>query len=129
MRRRLNEIYREAAEEFARRVVAELGDGVDAVVLYGSVARGEARRESDIDILVVSADPKAVGEEVDSLAFDLEYERGFRFLISPVHLSRREIGELRDLGWPFVREVSNEGVILHDNRTFAGLRPARAAVG
>ena len=39
-----NEKLRKAADEFARRVAAELGDAVDSVILYGSVARRTNRR-------------------------------------------------------------------------------------
>ena len=54
MREKLNVTYRSVAEEFARRVVSALGGEVHSIVLYGSVARGEAKRHSDIDLLVVS---------------------------------------------------------------------------
>jgi uncharacterized protein len=64
MRQKLNETYRNVAVEFAQRVASALGDQVDAIVLYGSVARGEAKRDSDIDILVVSPQPEVVRKQV-----------------------------------------------------------------
>ena len=56
MRRKLNDIYRDVAREFTHRVTSVLGDQVESIVLYGSVARGEAKRDSDIDIFIVSQD-------------------------------------------------------------------------
>jgi predicted nucleotidyltransferase len=44
---------RAAAEAYARLLQAALQDNLVAVVLFGSVARGEATADSDIDLLVV----------------------------------------------------------------------------
>jgi len=41
------------AERYARMAQEVLGDNLTAVVLFGSVARGQARPASDIDLLVV----------------------------------------------------------------------------
>ena len=45
---------RQVAEAYAARVAAALRPPPAAVILYGSVARGTARRHSDIDIIVVA---------------------------------------------------------------------------
>ncbi len=50
--------------EFAQRAVAELGDEIRAIVLYGSVARGRARGDSDTDLLIVARDPEAVRQKI-----------------------------------------------------------------
>lgn len=50
------EAYRRAVEGFCEGVRAILGDRLLSVVLYGSVATGRARPESDLDVLVVAAD-------------------------------------------------------------------------
>lgn len=49
----LNEQLRRLAEEYARVAREVLGDSLTSVVLFGSVARGEAGYSSDIDLLVV----------------------------------------------------------------------------
>lgn len=48
------EELRAVAREYARALEETLGDRLVSVVLYGSVARGEARRTSDVDLLVVA---------------------------------------------------------------------------
>lgn len=45
--------YRKAVDEFVERVLDKYSDRIDSIILFGSVARGEAKEESDIDILVI----------------------------------------------------------------------------
>ncbi len=116
-----SERYRAAATEFARRVTDALGDQVDSIVLYGSVARGEAGPESDIDILVVCADRRQLRAATSEIAHDLDLEGGFTFLISPFTIERGQLINLGRLGSPFIRNILTEGQILYDNDTFAGM--------
>jgi predicted nucleotidyltransferase len=48
--------YKLTLNDLKERLVKELGDELDSLVLYGSVARGDYGRESDIDILVILED-------------------------------------------------------------------------
>jgi uncharacterized protein (UPF0332 family) len=61
-----------AAADFAARLLnSPVGERVARIVLFGSVARGAARPESDIDLLVFSAsDPDPVREAVIESALD-----------------------------------------------------------
>jgi predicted nucleotidyltransferase len=70
MPKKINETHKKAAVEFARRVTSALGDQVDAIVLYGSVARGEAKRDSDIGILVVSPQPEVTRKQASEICED-----------------------------------------------------------
>lgn len=49
----LAETEREAANEFAKRLREQLDETVDAIVMFGSRARGEAAPDSDMDMLVL----------------------------------------------------------------------------
>ena len=46
-------VLRDAAARYAGLLREHLGDNLVAVVLFGSVARGEARPDSDLDLLIV----------------------------------------------------------------------------
>ncbi len=49
----LNQTLRHLAERYAATAQEVLGENLTSVVLFGSVARGEARPDSDIDLLVI----------------------------------------------------------------------------
>ncbi len=52
----LNETLESLARQYAEVALEVLGDRLTSVVLYGSVARGEARPQSDIDLFIVLRD-------------------------------------------------------------------------
>jgi predicted nucleotidyltransferase len=125
MRAKLNERYRKAAEEFAQRVRSALGDQVDSIILYGSVARGEAKRDSDIDILVICQNPEIARRGLSQVRRDFDFERNYAVLISLIDCTSEEFNKLRDIGSPFIQEVLHDGIILYDNGTFAEARERR----
>lgn len=64
----------EALHEFAARVRSELGSQLVDVRLFGSVARGDARPDSDIDVLLVvqpHAERRRLENQVIDIAFDV----------------------------------------------------------
>ena len=62
----------QAIEDFTRRLLAsEVGDSIAKIVLFGSVLRGEASEESDIDLLIIALDaPDRVKEATSEASFD-----------------------------------------------------------
>ncbi|MFM2041791.1 MAG: hypothetical protein RLY86_367 [Pseudomonadota bacterium] len=53
----MNPAIRPILEELKAGLTALYGDRLDRVILYGSQARGDARPDSDIDVLVVLTGP------------------------------------------------------------------------
>ena len=129
MKEALNDRYRRAAEEFARRVTSAMGDQIDSIVLYGSVARGEARKGSDIDILVISSDLSATRGRVSDMRTEFERELNYTLLIQLTQRSTEDLQRLIDVGSPFIAQVLQDGVILHDNGSFVRARQAAVGVG
>ena len=67
-----------AAADFAARLLSSpVGDSVARIVLFGSVARGEARPGSDVDVMVFGAAPRQrLMEEAAQAAWDATVEWG-----------------------------------------------------
>lgn len=74
----------QAMEEFiARARRSPVGDRIARIILYGSVPRGDAGSESDVDLLVIATgDVHAVGRALGDIAFEVMLEHGE--LISPL---------------------------------------------
>ncbi|MHA1710622.1 MAG: nucleotidyltransferase domain-containing protein, partial [Candidatus Freyarchaeota archaeon] len=49
----LAEPYRSVVRRVLDRLLSSFGDRLVSLVVFGSVARGDARRDSDLDLLVV----------------------------------------------------------------------------
>jgi predicted nucleotidyltransferase len=104
-------VHYRAAETFAQRVRDRYGDVVEAVILYGSVARDEQRgADSDVDLLVVledGVDRTEYERRVRELAYDVELERGVVLSLQVLTASdyRR--------GTPFLRQVRGDAERLH----------------
>ncbi len=114
--------YRQVAEAFARRLVEEAPE-VEAVVLYGSVARGEAHQDSDIDLVVLTeGDAKSLDERAGSLALVIEEE--FRESQAFIQVIAKGVADFRsrtEIGSPWERTIALMGVPLFDRGAFASI--------
>ena len=66
-----------ALDLFVKRASQAHGDRIESVTLFGSVARGTARPDSDMDLLViVDKEDFRLRRELISIAFDILLETG-----------------------------------------------------
>lgn len=113
----------------ARDLVAEslklLGEDLVSIVLYGSIARGEADENSDMDVLIVARNlPSEFSERVGGLypikracqgtRMHLWEEEGIYCSIQIYPLSPEELDDFR----PIFLEVTADGRLLFDRRGF-----------
>lgn len=125
-----SESWRAAAEEFTRRVRATLGDWVDAIILYGSVARGEATADSDIDVLIVAAGNRGLQETISEIRSQLAKDNNYAFSLSLQYLTLEELADRLRRGSPFLDNLLTEGLPLYDSGSYARIRSqATAALG
>jgi predicted nucleotidyltransferase len=81
-------------------------------ILYGSEARGDARPDSDIDLLVLVDKDKLTYNDKDRIIapfYDIELDTGI--IISLMIMPRKE-WENRPFLTPFQNNVNNEGITL-----------------
>ena len=99
---------RAAVLEAKARLEALYGDRLVRVVLYGSHARGDARPDSDVDLLVVLHEPYDAypeGKRISALRLQLSTRYG-------VDVSMQPYGdaEVADPGHPLMHNVAEDGV-------------------
>ena len=101
----------DALREFSARIHAALGSNLQELRLFGSKARGDSQRDSDIDVLVVVTDDRVGAED---LAIDIAFDIN---VASDLYISPRVVtaGSLIDPVWRttlFVQTVMREGIAL-----------------
>ena len=99
----------ELAAEFARRLRKAAGGVAFEVTLFGSRARGDNERDSDLDLFVaVDVDhlPPAFLESARAVAADLTLEAG---ILVSAFLADREYMRTHQ-GWSLLETIAEEGV-------------------
>ena len=105
----LTELEKTTLARFRDAVAESLHDDSVEVTLFGSKARGDDRKDSDIDVLaVVSSDDWHVRDQVYEIATDLLLETDV--CISPKVISRGQFKYLKSEDTPFIRNVMRDGV-------------------
>ncbi len=121
---RLAAELRKVAEAYARALEETLGERLVSVVLYGSVARGEARETSDVDLLVIAEGLpqrrfrrhdvlEAADHRVDALLEELA-ERGTYTSVSVILKTPEEAGRTV----PLYLDMVEDAVLLVDRGGF-----------
>ena len=83
----------------------------ERVILYGSVARGEATPDSDIDILVVAATTEPLYQRLATARRSVRDLR-YGLPISPLMLTPEELQERLERPDPFITEIIATGIEL-----------------
>jgi predicted nucleotidyltransferase len=102
--------------EMLRRVVREAAPDVESVIVFGSVARGEAHGDSDIDLVVVA--PRAWGGRA---ALQQQVLERLGNNCDVLHLTRKDFARAPEDREPVVAEILRDGLPL----VGAMPRPAR----
>ena len=102
-------------QQFVEGVNEILGDRVKKIILYGSYARGDVRKSSDIDIMILTdlTDDEIVEyrEKIWDYAYDMEWDNNFEFALSPLVKNIDKFNYWLE-ALPFYMNVQKEGVVL-----------------
>jgi len=120
----LAEPYKSILKALLDALRRRFGDKLISLVVYGSVARGEFRRDSDLDILVIIEGlPKRrfkrqdlfmeVEKEIEQLIEDL-WNEGYYISISPLLRTPEEASRLT----PIYLDMVEDAIILYDRDSF-----------
>ncbi len=93
-----------------RKILEKFKDLDAKVIVFGSVARGDSRIDSDIDIAIVT-DKKEVKEIAESLADDILFK--FNKVVSITYFSEKEFEKEKD---PLIKVIKKEGVVINDGK-------------
>lgn len=101
-------------KQFIAEVSKLLGNRLKKVILYGSYARGDYNKNSDIDIMILTdLNDQELAKyriKIRDLACDLEAENDI--IISPLVRNIEKYNNRIDVV-PFYMNIQKEGVILH----------------
>ena len=111
----LSEDERRLVERLVEELRAELGESLRAVWLYGSRARGERGPDSDIDLLVITADAAEIESgELWRLGERVSIELGMGGApVSILHGDLSWLAERRGVEAFYVKEVDRDKLVLY----------------
>jgi predicted nucleotidyltransferase len=109
--------YSMAVMKLKNRLLKELGEHIESIILYGSVAKKKAHEDSDIDILIVTRNyNKEFFDKISRIRTEIDLDNNT--FTSLFYVSREELERYAKLGSLFIKSVAKEGVILHDRGIF-----------
>lgn len=114
--------YKQILNRFKQLLLERFGDNIISLILYGSVARGTARNDSDIDLLIILKDAPANYYERLEPVIEIELilrksvaeTTGTAPIFSSIILSREEAMENHNI----FLDMINGSVILYDKDDF-----------
>ena len=100
-------------QNFVKAVQKLLGKRLKKVILYGSYARGDFNKNSDVDIMLLTdlsfEEIEDYRDKISDIAFDIELDTGV--ILSPI-IKNIDIYNNRVKFVPFYKNVQKEGVVL-----------------
>jgi len=110
----IHPITQKALDLFVEKVIELQGDNLSKIILYGSVARGEANENSDIDVLVILKECNFKNkEEIWGISADVMWDMDFN---KNAYLQALPMSEENSKGLGFyalMHNVNREGVVLY----------------
>jgi len=90
----LNNKEKKVIESFVKELRKKLSDNIVSIRLFGSKARGDFKKDSDIDIFVLVKEKREVRDKISDIAADYFFETNIP--LSPVVYSLFEYKKIRN---------------------------------
>lgn len=105
-------------KKYVKDIQQLYGNKLKTVLLYGSYARGDFQKNSDIDIMILTdlEDDEIIEyrDEIWDFAYDLEYKYAFDITLSPLVKNIDKFNYWLE-AMPFYINVQKEGVVLSES--------------
>lgn len=111
---KLNIKERQIVEEFKNKLLKKIKDKIVLVRIFGSKIRGNAKRESDIDILVVYRGNGKIGDLILDIEWEIIKKYNYNFYLSVIPYKLEEYKQDNKIQTPFIYNVNKEGITLWD---------------
>jgi len=96
-----------------KRLTVVAGDGLQAIIVYGSRAWGRPEYDSDLDVAVLVQDRTPQLEEaLLEAAYQVMWDHDFSPLISLKVFDAISFATYQEKGFSFYRKVAEEGIVL-----------------
>ena len=100
-------------KKFTEEIKQLLGNRLKKIILYGSYARGDYNKQSDVDIMILTdlsfKEIEEYRDKISDIAYDIELDTGI--VLSPI-VKNIEKYNSRVNFVPFYKNVQKEGVVL-----------------
>ena len=111
----LNKTEKKAVQEFKELLDKKYSKDITSVKLFGSKARGDFHKESDIDLMVVLKNANEnKKDDISDLTYDLILK--YRVDISPHIYSLKNFNYLNNIPTVFMQIVEREGIELWNKK-------------
>lgn len=109
MAARLDKKEQAALKKFRKALEETLGENLIELKLFGSKARGDAGKNSDLDVLVIiSGGDWRICDVVYGIVTDIQLET--EVCISPKVINKKEYNRLTDMETTFIKNIVHEGI-------------------
>lgn len=100
-------------QKFVKEVQQLLGERLKKIILYGSYARGDYNKNSDVDIMVLTdlsfEEIEEYRDKISDIAYDIELDTGI--ILSPI-IKNIDKYNVRIKFIPFYKNIQKEGIVL-----------------
>ena len=100
-------------QKFIEAVQQLLGTKLKKIILYGSYARGDYTKHSDVDIMILTTlsfkEIEDYRDKISDIAYDIELDTGI--ILSPVVKNIEKYNSRVNIV-PFYKNIQKEGVVL-----------------
>lgn len=112
---KLSKFEQVMVDDLKTALLKKLKGEVVLIRLFGSKARGDYHKDSDIDLLVILRHKeREINERLSEIEWEILEKYNFQAHISVVAYSQREFDEFNRLETPFAQNVAKEGISLWD---------------